>query len=370
MAAYGWQQTAPVKHGLAAEPHRFSFEQAVRILTALADRRRAAGEVAGDGDRETVRFRSRADLSFPSAEVEAVELPRRPGEPARMEVGFLGLAGALGPLPRGVTELLYDRRFVDDRALADFLDLFNHRLISLFYGAREKYRPALARTAPDEGRMARCLASFDGIGTPHLDGRMPVADRALLFYSGLLVGTRRTMVGLERLLGHYFAVDAEVVPFQGCWHPLGGDQVTRIGRRGRNHELGSGAVLGDRVWDQQAAVELRLGPLSLRRLLAFLPTGSSFTALRGLVRFYLGDEVECRLRLTLRAAEVPPLRLGGAGDSRLGWSARLPAAGEDASADAPEPRLGRAGGARLGWTSWLCTGPATADPEVPLGGLS
>ena len=150
-------------------------------------------------------------------------------------------------------------------------------------------------------------------------------------------------------------------------------------RRSRQaHEPGDpggslqGAVLGDRVWDQQAAIELRLGPLTLRQLLAFLPNGSAYPALSGLVRFYLGDEVECRLRLTLAGAEVPPLILGGAGDARLGWSARL-RVDTGASAEpelTAEPRLGHAGGARLGWTSWLATGPQSADAPVPLGALA
>lgn len=388
MATYGWHQTASVREGLAAEAHRFSFEQAVRILESLARHRRAPGQgpetmpdqgpakgvgESADTEAEAVRFTSRIDLSFPATEIESVELPPAGGGPARMEVGFLGLAGALGPLPRGVTELLYDRRFVDDRALIDFLDIFNHRLISLFYRARKKYRPALGHTPPDRGRVARCLAALAGLGTPHLDRRLPVADRALLLYTGLLVGTRRTMVGLERLLAHYFAAGAEIVPFQGAWHRLGGDQITRLAgdgpkRRGQNYRLGVSAVLGDRVWDQQAAIELRLGPLTLPQLLAFLPNGSAFPALRGLVRFYAGDEVECRLRLTLRADQVPPLRLGAAGDARLGWSARLATPGEDD--EAPEPRLGRAGGARLGWTSWLATEPRAADASVPLGVLA
>ena len=361
MAAYGWHARASVTEGLAAEGERFAFDQAVRLLEAMQPRAVPVGEGV-EPAAEAVRFRSRVDLGFPASEVRRVELPEKPGEPARMEVAFFGLAGPLGPLPRGITELLIDRRFVGDGALRSFLDIFDHRLISLFFRGRKKTRPALDRRPPDRGRAATALAALAGLGTPHLAGRMAVADRALLFYTGLLVGPRRSMIGLERLLAHFFRIAARIVPFRGRWLPLGDRQTTVIGASGRNRELGRSAVAGRRLWDQGAAFDLELGPLSLRQLLSFLPTGEAFPVLRSLVRFYCGDELDCRLRLTLRGEEVPALSLGAAGDVRLGWSARLAAAGA-----AAEPRLGRAGGARLGWTSWLVTGPVAGDLAVDLG---
>ena len=42
-------------------------------------------------------------------------------------------------MPRHYTELLLQRIREKDFSLRDFLDLFNHRLTSLFYRAWEKY---------------------------------------------------------------------------------------------------------------------------------------------------------------------------------------------------------------------------------------
>jgi type VI secretion system protein ImpH len=60
--------------------------------------------------------------------------------------------GPSGVLPYNYTELVIDRLRNKDRALAEFLDIFHHRMISLFYQAWEKYRfpwptSATARTA-------------------------------------------------------------------------------------------------------------------------------------------------------------------------------------------------------------------------------
>lgn len=323
MAAYGWRKDRSVALGLFAEGHRFSFLQAVKLLETLHPEKDAVGEGAETSD-EVARFRSAVRLDFAPTEVEAVRLPERPGEPVEMTVNFLGLAGgASGPLPAALVERIMGRVFQRDTALRDFLDVFNHRLVSMLYRARKKYRPSLTRRPPHEGPVARTLFAFTGLGTPGLRGRMGVRDRALLLYAGLLTGTPRSMVGLERMLAHYFAVPVEVLPFRGGWIWLETDQLTRIGPSGQNRVLGESAVLGRRVWMEQYAFELRIGPVGFERFRDFLPIGEAAGALAALVRYYAGDELAFRARLVLAAAEVPELRLGRADGPRLGWSTWL-----------------------------------------------
>lgn len=334
MAAEGGRKNNPVSEWLYAEGPRFDFFQAVRLLE-LAHPPEASVGAGVEPSKEAVRFRSAVRLDFPADDIASVTPPECPlGHaacslpPERhlpvMSVNFMGLAGEHGPLPKPFTELILGRVWRKDTALRDFLDIFNHRLVSLLYRIRKLHRFGLDARPPGEERLAGYVYAALGLGTPAL--RDQIHDRPLLHYAGLLAQQPRSMVGLERMLSDYFGVGVEGEQFKGRWVPLERGQWTSIGRRGRNNRLGEDAVVGTRVWDQQGAFELRLGPLTLEQLRDFLPVGWGFGPLCELVRFYAGDDLDYSFRLVLAAGE------------------------------ARETRLGKAGGARLGWTSWL--GPA------------
>jgi type VI secretion system protein ImpH len=336
MASYGWRKSRSVAEGLFEEGHRFAFLQAVRLLEELYDDRTPPGEGV-DPQREVVRFRSAVRMDFPPGDVEQVR-PAPKGEPAEMVVNVLGLAGVLGPLPSPVTELIVERSFRKDFAFRDFLDIFNHRLVSLLYRAKKKYRPAIDTKVPDRGRItkapidtkapdrtriARLLYSFLGLATPHLLGRMEIRDRALLPYAGLLVDRYRSTPGLVRLLEDYFGVPVDIVQFVGRWDVIEDDDVTRIGDSGQNQILGGTATLGRRLWSDDAAFEVQLGPLTFDQFLAFLPNGRAHRAIIAAVQFYVREELGFTIGLTLAAAEVPELRLGAAEGVFLGWTSWL-----------------------------------------------
>jgi len=72
--------------------------------------------------------------------------------------------------------------------------------------------------------------------------------------------------------------------------------------------LGGGALVGDAVWDRQAKVRLRLGPLPRARYQEFLPGGTAHEELRQLTRFYGGEALEFGVQLVLA---IPHPGVGG-----------------------------------------------------------
>ena len=147
--------------------------------------RQPVGESGPPAD-EVARFRTRLSLAFPASEIHEVQEPSAAGHPIEMTVAFLGLTGPLGLLPHAYTELLIERARIQDRAFWEFLDLFNHRLISFFYRAWLKYRFPIAYERTRRDPFTELLFDVIGMGTGGLQGRTSVPDQGLLLYSGLI----------------------------------------------------------------------------------------------------------------------------------------------------------------------------------------
>jgi type VI secretion system protein ImpH len=326
---------------LCREPHRFDFFQAVRLLERLVHeqtlkdrrlRRRPIGEDATPR-QELVRFRALPALSFPAGHISQLRRPATDdGPPPEMVVSFLGLTGPAGVLPQHYTTLLLRRLRLKDFALRDFLDLFNHRLVSLFYRAWEKYRLPFAyeRSHVDgstetRDRCTEALYCLVGLGTPHLRGYLEVDDEAFLFYAGHFAHAPRSATGLEAVLSDYFSLPMRVEQFLGQWLLLEEPDRSRLpgaGLGGLNNRLGVDSVAGERVWDVQGKFRVRVGPLRYRQFRQLMPGAYGMRVLSQLTRSYAGAEFDFDIQLVLRPEEVPPCRLGGDGEdgSFLGWN--------------------------------------------------
>lgn len=331
-------------NGLLDDPHGYDFFQAVSLLEQLRPERAPVGEFADPSD-EVVRFATPATVGFPASQIQRLE-EGEGGAPAQMTVNFLGLVGPQGALPLDYTLYARSRERVGDYALKDFIGLFEHRLISLFYRAWAKSHAVVGfardsagddqRTDATSGEtgdwLTRQLSSIVGLSTRGLHGEQPMSDEALLYYAGLLSVPSRPATALEQLVSDYFDVPCQVEQFVGAWYPLHVTAQTALGEG--DGGLGSGAVAGDEIWDQQGRVRLRIGPLPRRRYDEFLPGGASHDALKALTRFFGDDQFDFEIQLVLARDETPACRL-------------------DAD-DVPLP---------LGWATWLRTAPLDRDPD-------
>jgi type VI secretion system protein ImpH len=307
-----------VEKEMRAHPEDFEFFQAVRLLLLIFAEREAVGRFVAP-EREAVRFAANPSLSFPPSEIQSIDWR---GAMPRMVVNFMGLAGPVGVLPYAYAELIADRIRNRDRALAEFLDIFNHRMISLFYQAWEKYRFQVAYERDGKDRLSRYLMSLIGLGTPGLSERLQVRDEAMLFYSGLVALQPRPAIALHHLLEDYFGVQAEIEQFVGSWQALDpADQCVFENEDSYSEQLAVGMVAGDAVWDHQSRVRVKLGPLNREQYLGFLPAGNAHEPLRSLIGFFCGPNLEVELQLVLKQDEVPRCDLGNdsAAGPRLGW---------------------------------------------------
>jgi type VI secretion system protein ImpH len=307
---------------LADRPRGFAFFRAVHVLSRLHPERNPIGEWH-DPTSEVARFVVPPSLGFPATEITTLDLQElERGNPARMGVAFFGLTGPQGVLPHPYTQHVADRTRGRDTAMRDFLDLFHHRLISLFYRAwaRHRFVESVETGRPD--RLRDHLLDLVGFGTRGVQDRSPVRDDVLAYYAGLFAARPRSAAGLAQLVGDYFAVTASVEQFVGTWRTLGDTGRFEVGADDDDGRLGFG-VVGDAVWDPQARVRLRLGPLTRQQFDEFLPGGAAHAALASLARLYADDQVGVEAQLVLARDEVPGVRLGAENVPPLGFGTWL-----------------------------------------------
>jgi type VI secretion system protein ImpH len=311
---------------LEAEPRRFRFDAAIRLLTRA---RRT------DDPAAAARFRSPAGLVYPPGDI--VELRQQPDGVPEVTVGLMGLVGPSGVLPRYYSETVTQTLRGRSTALRDFVDLLAHRFVAFFARAGAKYRPARAaetaaqRGDPRQDAVRQALLALTGYGTPELTNRLAAGEQPLLHYAGLFALRPRSAERLGAMASDWLGLPVEVIEFAGAWLPLPPDQQTRLSAPGSPAggqwcQLGLDAAAGLRAWDPQARIILRIGPLNLSGFQQLLPDRVALHRLVSLVRAYLGYELGFAINPVLAAPDVPMLRLDATADPppRLGWNTWAP----------------------------------------------
>ena len=315
---------------LQEKPYDFGFFQAVRRIENLYRDKPRTGTSSRASD-DPVRLVQEPTTAFAPATLASFTLGEGKARP-RLSTYFFGLLGANGPLPIHLTEYGRERlRNAGDATFVRFLDLFHHRLLSLFYRAWAINQPAVSFDRPEDDRFAAYIGSLFGLGLPTTRNRDAFPDLARLRYAGLFANQTRHRSGLSAILRDFFRMPVTIREFTAGWLHLGEDMRWRLGRSRESGTLGRSATIGARVWSCHHKFRIAFGPLSLAQYMRLLPGGDSLRRLVPLVRFYVGDELDWDVNLILKRDEIPPLRLGQEGG--LGWTTWLTAPSRSCDAD-------------------------------------
>lgn len=329
------RRAMPDLAGEPGDPHpgNDDFFQMVR-LAERRERSRRPGQdsirvgIDGPPGREPLRFHAVNNLAFPYAAVQRLSERRDAGTtdgcPYRMDVSFMGLTGPSGVMPQHYTALVQARLKQRDTTLADFLDLFNHRLVSLYYRAWAKYRLVIQEENHAAGNAINPFTQVLGA----LAGQMPgQGDETGLYYAGHYARRNRSATTLRRMLEDFLEHPVQVESFVGQWLRLERRDMLRIGSadNGRNNRFGNGILAGRRVWDIQSRCRIHIGPLSAGEYEALLPDSARFHALQRLIRAYTPGHLDVELRFAIHETDLNHRRRLNDG-IRLGWNAWLQSA--------------------------------------------
>ncbi len=353
---------------LLSHPEQFDFFQAVRLLERLAaneyenDNRIACENIGYDHPAalEAIRFNVENHLKFPDHEIVKLEsISATYNNQTRAQflltVACMGLTGAAGVLPYHYTELILQRARFKDAGLRKFLDLFNHRIISLYYRAANKYRFPFqyeqqhisnarkhyvtlyqrSNRFLEADLFTDVLRSLAGLNSPASQQRLSQLDDQLLKYTAYFIQKPRNASNLGRMLSEYFQLPVYIDQFQAQWQEIIPDMLSRLPTkthsRGQNVQLGVNAIAGHKIWSAQSKFTIRIAPVNYKQYESLAPGKPKLKALHELIRLYIGIELDYDIHLHVPARELPPARLKADTSSplQLGWNGYLPAKDDD-----------------------------------------
>jgi type VI secretion system protein ImpH len=253
--------------------YAFDFYQALRRLDCTFPDKPPTGQSSRAVD-DPVRIGQEASMAFAPATLQSVEM--REDLPPRMIQRFFGLLGPQGPLPLHLTDYIRDRlRNHDDKTLLAFLDVFHHRMITLFYRAWARVRPTVSFDQPAWDRFSDYAGSLFGLGMASLLNRDSLPDLPKRHFTGLMSCQTRHADGLLAILKGYFNLPVQVDEFVGQWVELPANCRCLLGLS--SSKLGVDTTVGSHIWDCQQKFRVVLGPLSLEEYYRMLPGRSQLS---------------------------------------------------------------------------------------------
>lgn len=271
---------------------------------------------------EVFRLGQYPSLSFAPSEIQSVKL-----ESSKLSIRLygLGMLGPNGPLPLHFTEILREREIGKrDTTLSDFLDIFHHRFLTLFYRAWSQGQAVVGLDRQTNEKFSNYIARLSGDEIEEIR-ELPWPVHARLASAVHRIQPSRNPDGLVATISHYFKVPVVLKEFEANWIDLKPEDLTCLGRLTPSSILGTGAILGERLYDRQSQFRLVLGPLTLDEYMLFTPNqtlpSKNLMELVECVRSFIGFEFAWKLELLIMTESAPPARLTETGG--LGWSTWL-----------------------------------------------
>ncbi len=309
-----------VDKSLLENPYEFSFFQAIRLLECINPEKPLLGRGVKPID-DAVRLDQDVSLTFAPSTITAYQYRDGYSVP-HLSTVFFGLFGPNGALPTHLTEYAFQRlNHHRDPTFIRFINIFQHRMLSLIYRAWANAQPTVNFDRPEEDRFKIYVGSFIGIAPKSNQNRDSITDHLKLHYAGHFSCQNKHAEGLASIIHGYFGLTVEIEEFVGEWLDIPDDSICRLGDSERTGMLGTTVILGNQIWSRQNKFRIILGPMGIELYKLMLPTGDSLKKLVSIVKNYVGIELGWDIQLILKNEDVPQTSLNNG--FQLGWTTWL-----------------------------------------------
>lgn len=297
-------------------PTAFDFDQLVYIIESLRSNTDSLGE-GNDPAIEAIRVRANPVMHQETGEIGALETANTVSNLPEVYTNFLNLIGVNGPLPVPYTEMILERLKAKDKAGMHFLDIFNHRLVSLWHRLRKKNYPQLYKSLPSKTPIGKVVENLSGFA--------PSQDLPHTVFFDHYWRRSRSIYALLHMIERFFDLTATATAFEGGWRVIEKNEASQIGlKQGAYNALGRTSILGLRSWDQTAGFSINLPELSWQAVQQFLPFkdanfgGENAQKLKKLIMGLMGSQPKVFLNIKLKPEDNSGIKLNS--KFALGWN--------------------------------------------------
>lgn len=252
---------------------------------------------------ESIQLKVSQQLGYEAGEFADIQLGNN--QEVEIVTNLIGLTGEHGVLPSHYTELVLQRLKNNDPTFKDFLDIFNHRLLSLFYRTWQSYQPHVQYqkvAAKQPSAWHQILVSLTGDKGPRS-----------LYFGGYFSQAVRSRGAVQACLESLAGCTVIIRDFKGQWMNLQPQEQTRLCstrlQEGQFAQLGNGASLGKRAWNMNAGFQVEFVADCLTQVQGLLPQGKKIDAIKTTCRALLGETLAIEWLLTTQYQYLPRVQL-------------------------------------------------------------
>ena len=245
-------------------------------------------------------------------------LPATPQHPAILKVSFMGLSGAVSPLPGQTLEnIIYDSLEADGITQL-YLDFFNHNFIRLLFKQHGKYSFFKSLKYHDKAHHNK-LYDIGAIKAYAQQGDKAFSLSRLLPFTGLLLSRIRSPQVIEKIVKHFFnQPHVSVIEWVRQKIVLSSSSLSVIGKK--NAVLGDTLLAGSSVTTHLTKFTIFFDKLSLKDYYSFLVGRQNHEHLLQLMDILLKKRLSYDLLLGIDTDGLPDFVLDKKIENHLGWT--------------------------------------------------
>lgn len=225
-----------------------------------------------------------------------------------------GIAGIEGALPDCYLEdfIIFNRK--SKKAIIDFFDIFNEKILLLQYDYLKKQNIESLSESIEKTFVGNIIFSLSGIDSEASKSilKSNIPEQFKVSAQNLLWRYTRSATGLEAILTSFFKLPIKIKQFSGDFIEIDKDEQTAIGsKKGRYNNIGENTILGNKIWDQSRGIDIIVGPLQFRDYIKFLPklshrdeVLSPLQKIKEIIRNYVPYGITARLYFYLDKCQV------------------------------------------------------------------